>query len=93
MNHVQLCLSARKSRESSFYHCGRHVMLLQACLNAGMVLKSCLIRRADAMKHVQAFLRAMRDGESSFHHHGCMVKHVYMRQRPHKAIFTAEEVL
>ena len=38
MKHVQLCLSARKSRESSVYHCGRPMMLLQACLNAGKVL-------------------------------------------------------
>ena len=93
MKHVQPSLSSRKSRESSFYHCGRPVMLVQACLNAGKVLKSCLIRRADAMRHVQTFLRARRDGESSFNHSGCMVKPVYMRERPDKAIFTAEEVL
>ena len=39
MKHVQLGLSARKSCESSLYHCGRPVMLVQACLNAGKVLK------------------------------------------------------
>ena len=37
MKHVQLRLSARKSRESSFHHCGRPVMLVQGCLNAGKV--------------------------------------------------------
>ena len=37
MKHVQLCLIARKSGESSFHHCGRPVMLVQACLNAGKV--------------------------------------------------------
>ena len=58
MKHVQLGLSARKSRESSFYHCGRPMMLVQACLNVGKDLKNCLIRRADAVKHVQTFLRA-----------------------------------
>ena len=37
MNLVQLCFSARKSRESRFHHYRRPVMLVQACLNAGMV--------------------------------------------------------
>ena len=74
MKHVHPCLTARNDRESIFYLCGRPVMLLQACFNAGKVLKSCLIRRADAIKHVQAILGVRRDGESSFHHSGCMVK-------------------
>ena len=34
MKHVQLCLSARKSREISFHHCGGAVKLVQACLCA-----------------------------------------------------------
>ena len=37
MKHVQPCLSARKSRESSFHHCGSPLNLVQACLNAGNV--------------------------------------------------------
>ena len=74
MKHVQICFNARKSRESSFHYCGRPVMLVQACLNAGKVLKSCFIRRADAMKHVQACLRARKDRESSFNHCGGTVK-------------------
>ena len=35
MKHVQPCLSARKSREISFHHCGDPVKLVQACLRAG----------------------------------------------------------
>ena len=37
MEYLQPCLSPRKSRESSFHHCGRPVMLVQACLDAGKV--------------------------------------------------------
>ena len=33
-------------------------MLVQACLDAAKVWKSCLIRSADAMKHMQACLSA-----------------------------------
>ena len=49
-------------------------MLVQACLNAGKVWKSCFIRRAEAMKHVQACLNASKDRESSFNHCGGTVK-------------------
>ena len=34
MKHVGACLSARDGPERSFYHCGRPVRLVQACLNA-----------------------------------------------------------
>ena len=37
MKDVQPSLSARKSRESSFHHCGGLVRLVLACLNAGKV--------------------------------------------------------
>ena len=37
MEYVQPCLSARKSRESSFHPCERPVMLVQAGLDAGKV--------------------------------------------------------
>ena len=32
MKHLQTCLSAREDRESSFYHCGVPVGLVQTCL-------------------------------------------------------------
>ena len=74
MKHVQLCLSARKSSESSFYPLWTSCDARASLFKCGKGLESCLIRRADAIKHVQACLRASRDGESSFHHCGCMVK-------------------
>ena len=36
MKHVEACLSARDDRESSFYHCGGAVRLVQVCLYARM---------------------------------------------------------
>ena len=71
MKHVQDCLGTRKSRESSFHHCGSPVKLVQACLNAGKV---CFNRRGSAMNHVQACLSATKDLASSFNHCGGPVK-------------------
>ena len=36
VNHVQVCLSAKKDSESSFHHCEGPVKLVQACVCAGM---------------------------------------------------------
>ena len=40
MKHVLICLTARNDRESSFYHCGGPVKLVQACLRARKDLES-----------------------------------------------------
>ena len=40
MKHVLICLTARNDRESSFYHCGDPVKLVQAVLRARKYLES-----------------------------------------------------
>ena len=59
MKLVQLCLSARKSRESSFHHCGSPVKLVKkTCLSARKELESCFHLCGGTVMHVQGCLCA-----------------------------------
>ena len=66
MKHVQACLSAKEDRKSSFHHCGGHVMLVQACLNAGKTCQRRFNLQGSAVKHVQACLSSIEERESNF---------------------------
>ena len=55
MKLVKLCLSTRKSRESSFHHCGSPVKLVQkTCLSTRKELESCFHTFGGPVKLVQA---------------------------------------
>ena len=87
MKQVQACLSPRKSRGNSFHHCGGPVRLVQGCLNAGKVLKSCFNRRASDVKcHERPrkhFSPLWKSCEALFK----------SQERSHQAVLTSEEVL
>ena len=52
MKQVQVCLSAREDRESSFHHCGGPVGLVQACLCAGDPDNAVLTPRGGTLRHL-----------------------------------------
>ena len=71
--HVEACISARKDRESSCYHCGGSVNFVQAILRDRIHRESSLNHRGEPVKHMEACISARKDRESSVHHCGCSV--------------------
>ena len=58
MKHVQLCLSSRKSIETSFHHCGSPGNLVQTCLSTTKELESRFHLCGSTVMHVQGCLCA-----------------------------------
>ena len=66
MKHVLICLTARNDRESSFYHSGGPVKLVQACLCARKVSQSGFHLPRGFVNLVQVYLNVRKDLERIF---------------------------
>ena len=74
LKHVQVGLSDRDDRESSFNRCGSPVSLVQACLCGAKAWYYRLNLGGGAVKHMDSWLSARDDRESSFPHCGGPVR-------------------
>ena len=66
MKHVLICLTTSNDRESSFYHSGGPVKLVQACLRARKVSLSGFNLPRGFVKLLQVYLNVRKDLERIF---------------------------